>query len=89
MRPETVSMLFEPMRLSNGTSTGYGIGWRDYTTTDGRRAVGHTGGSVGGTTALLLFPDDDVVVAIAVNMSSAPGLVPLARAIADLFAGPE
>jgi serine beta-lactamase-like protein LACTB, mitochondrial len=85
MRPQTVAMLFEPMRLATGESTDYGIGWRDYTQ-DGRRAVGHTGGSVGGTTALLLYPDDDVVVAIVVNMSSAPGLVALAREIADAFA---
>lgn len=85
MRPETVAMLFAPMRLANGESTSYGVGWRDYTEAVGRRAVGHTGGSVGGTTALLMFPDDDAVVAIVVNLSGAPGLVRLATDVADLF----
>lgn len=84
MRPETVEMLFEPMELADGESTEYGIGWRDYTA-DGRRVVGHTGGSVGGTTALLLFPEEGVVVAVVVNMSGAPGLVSLATDVADLF----
>ncbi|CAN5723196.1 hypothetical protein BH23GEM10_BH23GEM10_09740 [soil metagenome] len=74
------------MRLANGESTSYGVGWRDYTEAVGRRAVGHTGGSVGGTTALMIFPDDDAVVAIVVNRSGAPGLVQLATDIADLFA---
>lgn len=85
MDPETVTMLFEPRRLRNGESTGYGIGWRDYTGDTGTRVVGHTGGSVGGTTALLVFPDDAMAVAIVANVSGAADLVALGREVAGLF----
>jgi len=74
-----------PMRLADGSETGYGIGWnvgRDNTT--GSRTVGHGGGSVGGTTALVTYPEEGVVVAIQANLTNA-SYGDLAARIARLF----
>jgi serine beta-lactamase-like protein LACTB, mitochondrial len=86
LEPATVAELFAPMELESGESTNYGVGWRDYSEEGGPYVVGHTGGSVGGTTAFLVFPDHQVVVAVVVNLSNAPGLVQLAREIGEAFA---
>ncbi len=70
-------------RTSDGAETGYGIGWTVGTDSAGRRTVGHGGGSVGGTTGLMLLPDDGLVIAIISNMSGAPGFP--TQQIVDLF----
>ncbi len=76
----TIDLLFTSQR----TRDGYGIGW--FTgTSGGRRTVWHTGGAMGGSTILLLYPDDGVVVALLANLQGARHTA-TARAIADLFA---
>ncbi len=70
-------------RTSDGVETGYGLGWRVGTDTAGRRTVGHGGGSVGGTTGLMLLPDAGLVIAIISNMSGAPEFP--TEEIVDLF----
>lgn len=88
LRPETVELLFTPQRLTSGEDTGYGIGWRTTEDWFGRRAVGHTGGSVGGTTAFVTYPAEQAVVAVMANLSDAPGLSSLASALAEFFVPP-
>lgn len=53
---ETVELLWKPQTLRDGTSTGYGIGWGSTTDDQGRRRVGHTGGAMGGTSNLIIYP---------------------------------
>ena len=67
---ETVDVLFEPMTLSNGESTSYGIGWSSGTDSEGRPWVGHSGGSVGGTTQFKIYPTTGVIVCVVSNLSS-------------------
>ena len=67
LRPETVALLWTPMQTSDGTSTEYGIGWTVERDSLGRRRVRHSGGSVGGTAHLIIYPDQRVVVAVLVN----------------------
>jgi len=67
LRPETVTLLWTPMRTSNGTTTEYGIGWTVESDSLGRRRVRHSGGSVGGTAHLIIYPEQRVVVAVLVN----------------------
>ena len=67
LRPETVQLLWTPMRTSDGTPTDYGIGWTIERDSLGRRRVRHSGGSVGGTAHLIIYPDQRVVVAVLVN----------------------
>ena len=83
LEPETVKLMWTSQRTTGGEETGYGIGWF-VGTVEGRREVWHTGGAVGGSTILLIRPDDEVVVAILTNLESARPTGP-AREIAGLF----
>ncbi len=67
LRPETVKLLWTSMRTSEGTETEYGIGWTVERDSVGRRRVRHSGGSVGGTAHLIIYPDERVVVALLIN----------------------
>ncbi|MDZ7772377.1 MAG: serine hydrolase domain-containing protein [Balneolaceae bacterium] len=80
----TVEELWRPMQTSDGESTGYGIGWSSGEDEQGRPWVGHSGGSVGGTTQFVVFPEQQVVVAIIANMGGV-GYGDIHRRIAALF----
>jgi serine beta-lactamase-like protein LACTB, mitochondrial len=67
LQPETLDLLWTPMQTSDGEPTGYGIGWTAETDSLGRRRVRHSGGSVGGTAHLIIYPDEKLVVAVLVN----------------------
>lgn len=88
LKPETVELLFTPQRLASGEATGYGIGWSTTEDWAGRRTVGHTGGSVGGTTAFWTYPEQQMVIAAVSNLSDAPGLTRLVFAVGELFMPP-
>jgi len=62
-------LLWTEQRTSAGEPTGYGIGWRVLVDADGVTWVGHGGGSIGGTSQLWLFPQDQLVIAMASNMT--------------------
>jgi len=68
---ETVALLWESQRTTDGEKTNYGIGWSSGVDDAGRRFVGHNGGSVGGTTWFRIYPDEQLVVAVIANVSSA------------------
>jgi CubicO group peptidase (beta-lactamase class C family) len=72
LKQATLDLLFTSQRTADGKETGYGIGWRVERDAAGRRRWSHSGGSVGGSTMLILYPDAKVVVAVAANMSGAP-----------------
>lgn len=80
----TLAELTTSQRTRAGEATGYGIGWQVRDTREGRRAIGHSGGSVGGRTDLHVLQDRRVVVAVTVNCSTAPGLGDLVRALVDV-----
>ncbi len=84
LKPETVRMMWTSQRTRGGEETGYGIGWF-VGNVDGRRQVWHTGGAVGGSTILLIWPDARLVVSILTNLESARPTEP-AREVAALFA---
>ena len=67
LRAETLELLWTSMRTSDGTATDYGIGWTVERDSLGRRRARHSGGSVGGTAHLIIYPDDRLVVAVLVN----------------------
>lgn len=67
LKPETRQLLWTSQRTSNGEETGYGMGWFVDRDAAGRRRVFHSGGSVGGTAYLLIYPDEKLVLALLVN----------------------
>jgi CubicO group peptidase (beta-lactamase class C family) len=69
LKGETLEVIQTPQTLRNGESTNYGIGWNVSYQADGDIVRGHSGGSVGGTTLLILIPEYDLVVAGVVNIS--------------------
>ena len=84
LRPETVRLLWASQKTRSGDETGYGIGWSTRLDDQGRRWVGHGGGSVGGSTSFGMYPDIGLVVVLISNRSGVRyGGLP--REIAELF----
>jgi serine beta-lactamase-like protein LACTB len=67
LRPETVATLWTSMTTRIGKPTAYGIGWSVTTDSLGRRRVGHTGGAMGGTATLQIYPEQRLIIAMLVN----------------------
>jgi CubicO group peptidase (beta-lactamase class C family) len=68
---KTNQLFWTPYTLKNGKKTNYGLGWAVNEDQKGRPWVGHSGGSVGGTSMLLMYPEYDLVIVTLVNQSSA------------------
>ena len=66
-----IEPLWTPLQTNDGKSTNYGIGWSRSEDKKGRKWVGHSGGSVGGTSMLILYPEAEMVVVVLCNLSSA------------------
>ena len=71
LQKETVDLLWTSMETNDGEKTKYGIGWKTAKNRRGEQVVGHGGGSVGGTTHFQIYPEKDLVCAIAINVGSA------------------
>jgi len=69
---ETTQALFvTPFTLNDGKKTNYGLGWALGEDSKERKWVGHSGGSVGGSTMFAIYPEHDLVVVTVVNLSRA------------------
>ncbi len=66
----SLSQLVTSQRLSNGNRTGYGIGFSVEQTPHNTPRYYHTGGGVGASTILLIYPEEDVVITILTNKSN-------------------
>lgn len=65
LKPATVTTLFESQKTADGAETGYGIGWSVVSASSGVREVRHLGDTVGGQAFLVLYPDMELVIALA------------------------
>lgn len=86
LNTESVQQMWTPQKTANGTSTGYGFGWR-IGTHAGRESVSHTGGQAGTSTVLFLIPETGTSVAIMCNLQNVK-LTELASDISDLVQSP-
>jgi CubicO group peptidase (beta-lactamase class C family) len=86
LKPETVRLWWTSQQTTDGEATGYGIGWR-VGEWNGRHTVGHGGGSVGGNSRLVIFPDEKVALAVTTNITGA-GLRRVPERIAEMFIRP-
>jgi CubicO group peptidase (beta-lactamase class C family) len=83
LEPQARQMLWTSQRTTDGRETGYGMGWFVDRDAAGRRRVYHSGGSVGGTAYLLIYPDEKLVLALLVNSDRT--FVSAAPRIAEAF----
>ncbi len=83
LRASTLEELKRPMTLRDGSSTDYGMAWRTNTQDDGDITLGHSGGSVGGTTLFITVPAYDMVVAGVVNVTGPAGTI--VNQVAEIF----
>ncbi|MGB6874884.1 MAG: serine hydrolase domain-containing protein [Candidatus Acidiferrales bacterium] len=82
----SLHQLFTSQKTNSGQETGYGIGWFIHKSESGQRIYEHSGGSVGGTSQLIIYPDSRVVVALTTNLSDAPWKLVDVESIAEPFA---
>jgi CubicO group peptidase (beta-lactamase class C family) len=83
LKPETTQQLWTSLKLKDGKETGYGIGWSVGKDLQGHRYYGHTGGSMGATSNLRIYPDDGIVIVLLVN--SDPTFISAMPRIATMF----
>jgi serine beta-lactamase-like protein LACTB, mitochondrial len=68
---EIKNRLFEPFILSNGLPAPMANGWMLMTDRSGRKIYGRSGSVSGGSAAILVYPEEKLVVACAINLTSA------------------
>ncbi len=76
-------LLFTEQKTRDGEGVGYGLGWFIRTRDDGQRLLSHSGGSVGGTSLMVMEPDTRVVVVGLINLTGANNSV--VREVLDRF----
>jgi len=64
LSPAARSLLWTSQRTNSGESTGYGMGWFI-----GPNWVQHSGGTVGGSGLLRIYPEEELIVVILANLS--------------------
>ncbi len=84
---ETLALLWTPVALDSGQETPMGLGWR-LAELAGRRMVAAPGSSAGGQTSLILFPEEQLVIAVTSNVTGAE-LAPIWQALFRGFGGAE
>jgi CubicO group peptidase (beta-lactamase class C family) len=85
LKQSTVDELFRPMRTAAGEDTRFGLGWRLGADAKGRSVVYQPGGGPGISSVIILYPKENLVVAILSNLRGAPVGGEAADAIADSF----
>jgi CubicO group peptidase (beta-lactamase class C family) len=85
LKKDSLAQLFTSQKTNDGKETGYGIGWSIAKDAAGHLIYFHTGGSVGGTSVLLLHPGSRTVLAMTANLSNAPIRKDDREALAELF----
>lgn len=71
LKPGSLELLFTSQKSADGKETGYGMGWSIGKSNSGQRLYSHSGGSVGGSSQLILYPDTHVVAALICNLGDA------------------
>lgn len=67
----SLTELTTSQKLQDGTETGYGLGWVTNTDNKGHSWIGHSGGAVGGTSKMVIYPEEEIIVVVLTNISGA------------------
>ncbi len=84
---DSLKLLFTSQTTTAGQETDYGMGWAIHKSQSGQRVYEHSGGSVGGSCQLIIYPDTYVVVAMLTNLGEAPWKIVDVESIGEPFAG--
>jgi serine beta-lactamase-like protein LACTB, mitochondrial len=87
LKEESLKLLFTSQKTTSGEETGYGMGWGIGKSASGKRIYEHSGGSVGGHSQLIIYPDTGVVVALVTNLSNADWKREEVEEVAEKFEG--
>lgn len=92
LQRESLAALFTSQKTADGKLTGYGIGWYVHRDPRGHRLVMHSGGSIGGTSVLILDLNTRTALAMAANCTASPfnktNLDAITAEFCDLFSTP-
>ena len=67
LKRASIQAMWTPQHTADGKATTYGMGWAINTDSTGRTAYSHSGGSVGGTALLVVYPREQLVFAFLFN----------------------
>ena len=87
LRTQTIQMLTTQQTLADGKTTSYGMGFGVGKDDQGNSFFGHTGGSVGGTSDMVIFPQQRMTIVVLTNLSGAR-LGGIAKHVGQLFMVP-
>ncbi len=85
LKEETLQTMFTPQKTKAGEPIEYGIGWFVHKSHTGKLVYEHSGGSVGGTSQLIVYPESHVVVALVTNLSGGTWKKEEVEAVAEKF----
>jgi len=86
LKAESLKTMFTSQKTSAGEETGYGIGWGIGKSPSGKTVHAHSGGAVGGTSQLVVYPESHVVIALLTNYSESQWKAEEVEAVAERFA---
>ncbi|RPD93251.1 class A beta-lactamase-related serine hydrolase [Aureibaculum marinum] len=66
----TVTKLVTSLKTNDGKDTGYGIGFVTNKSKNNTPRYSHSGGGIGATTLLLMYPEENLVIVILTNLSN-------------------
>ena len=89
LKADSLKLMFTSQRTKSGEETFYGIGWFVRKSASGKLVYEHSGGSVGGTSQLIVYPESHIVIAMANNLSNGPWKRAEVEAIAEQFEARE
>lgn len=86
LNAQSLRTMLTSQKTASGEETGYGIGWGVQKTPSGKLIYEHSGGAVGGTSQLIVYPESHVVIAVIANLSGATWKRAEIESVAEKFA---
>ncbi len=86
LKAGTLKTMFTPQKTKTGEPSPYGVGWFIRKSHSGKLVYEHSGGSIGGTSQLIIYPDSHMVVALLTNLSGGTWKPQEVEAVAEPFA---
>lgn len=86
LAPESYKQMFNPVKLKDGTDTGYALGLSTKPQV-GHAALEHSGEVSGFVSENIVFPDDKAAIVVLTNQDASPAASAIARQLAPIVLG--